>query len=235
VLEHARAIGARLESAQADLRSLTAGGLDPLRVGFLGRGLGALVPGICRRLDRDGADVALRITPGQDEELLELARLGEVDVTFVQLPVRGDDLQQVPILDDDYVLAVARGSGVAPPTLAQLASMPLIGFKTGRTCQITDYFRSNNLQPSWVVGSVDVETIYAFVAAGDGVAIVPRLATLTLGAGIDLVELTFGFPPRRIGVAWSPARNGSEPVQAFVEAAVAEAARFGGSRLAVAS
>jgi DNA-binding transcriptional LysR family regulator len=86
VMEHARAIGARLESAQADLRSLSAGALDPLRVGFLGRGLGALVPGICRRLECDGADVVLRIIPGQDEELLDKARLDEVDLTFVQLP-----------------------------------------------------------------------------------------------------------------------------------------------------
>ena len=44
VMEHAHAIGERLASAQADLQSLTAGELDPIRVGFFGRGVGALDP-----------------------------------------------------------------------------------------------------------------------------------------------------------------------------------------------
>jgi DNA-binding transcriptional LysR family regulator len=236
VMEHAHAIGARLASAQADLQSLTAGELDPVRIGFFGRGLGVLIPAICRHLDEVRPNTHIRVLVGKDdEEMLGMARRGEVDLSFVQLPVTQEEFEHVPLLEDEYVLVVRPGSVASPPTLDELAAMPLIGFKTGKVCQITDYFRSNNLKPSWIVGSEDIETIYAFAAAGDGVALIPRLATRCLGHDVEIVELNCGLPPRRIGLAWSTARGESGSAQAFVTAALAEATRFTHNRLSVAS
>ena len=235
VMEHAHAIGERLSSAQADLQSLTAGELDPVRIGFFGRGVGALVPGICRRLDEQRDDVVVRVVLGKhDDELLGMARRGEVDLTFVQLPVLDKEFEVVTVLEDEYVLVVRAGSRLASPTLEELAAMPLIGFKTGKTCQLTDYFRANNLKPQWTVGSHDIETIYGFAAAGMGSALLPRLATLCLGPDVEVVELSCGFPPRRIGLAWSKSRGESGAASAFVEAARAEAKRFTRQRLSVA-
>jgi DNA-binding transcriptional LysR family regulator len=237
-MEHAHAIGARLANAQADLQSLTKGDLDPLRLGFFGRGLGALMPGICRRVEQERPEIAIRITMGKDEdELLQMARRGELDLSFVQLPVGNAEFEHVTLLEDEYVLVVQEGQGPpsAPPTLAELAAMPLIGFLTGKVCQLTECFRSNNLEPFWVLGSHDVETIYAFIAAGDGVGLLPRLATRCLGPGVEVVELACGLPSRRIGLAWSRSRGESGSAQAFVRAAVDEAAGFTHQRLAVAS
>ena len=104
--------------------------------------------------------------------------------------------------------------------------MPLIAFNTGKKCQLTDYFRANNLMPNWVVGSYDFETIYAFVAADMGAALLPRLSTHSLGTDVDVIELSCGLPPRRIGIAWAASRGESGSARAFVEAARAEAARF---------
>ena len=112
--------------------------------------------------------------------------------------------------------------------------MPLIGFKTGKRCQITDYFRANNLKPNWTVGSHDLETIYGFAAAGMGAALLPRLATLCLGPEVEVVELSCGFPPRRVGLAWSKSRGESGAARAFVEAARAESGRFTRQRLSLA-
>jgi DNA-binding transcriptional LysR family regulator len=111
VMEHAHAIGARLASAQADLQALTAGELDPVRIGFFGRGLGALIPAICRRLDEVRPDTIIRVLVGKDdEELLGMARRGEVDLTFVQLPVTENDFDHVSLLEDEYVLVVRPGT-----------------------------------------------------------------------------------------------------------------------------
>ena len=235
VMEHAHAIGERLASAQADLNSLTAGELDPIRVGFFGRGVGALVPGICRRLDQQRDDVVIRFSIGKsDDELLGLARCGEVDLTFVQLPVLDKEFEHTTLLEDDYVLVVRPGSRSVAPELDELAALPLIAFNTGKTCQLTDYFRANNVEPNWVVGSYDIETIYAFVAAGMGSALLPRLATLSLGPDAEVIELGCGLPPRRIGIAWAVSRGESGAANAFVEAARAEAKRFTPQRLSVA-
>src|SRR5215210_608872 len=71
VMEHAHAIGARLASAQADLQALSAGELDPLRLGFFARGIGALIAGIHRRLERTRPDVVIRVCSAPtDDELL---------------------------------------------------------------------------------------------------------------------------------------------------------------------
>src|SRR5262245_14240674 len=212
VMEHAHAIGERFASAQADLNSLTAGDLDPIRVGFFGRGVGALIPGICRRLDEQRDDVVIRVSVGKnDEELLGMAKRGEVDLTFVQLPVvdRDKEFAHTTLLEDEYVLVVQRGCRTVAPALDELAALPLIAFNTGKTCQLTDYFRANNLEPNWIVGSYDLETIYAFVAAGMGSALLPRLATLCLGPDAEVIELGSGLPPRRIGIAWAVSRGES--------------------------
>jgi DNA-binding transcriptional LysR family regulator len=238
LIEHAHAIGVRLASAQADLESLNAGELDPLRVGFPGRGLGALMPGIYRRLERDRPDFTIRVLPAPDED--DLSRMldqGEADLVFVERPLPDENVEQVTLLEDDYVLVVGRGTAelAASPTLNELASMPLIAFKARKTCQLTEYFHAHNLEPSWAIGSDDIETIYAAVMLRLGWALLPRLATFSLGPDVEVVNLNCGFPPRRLGIAWSSARGQSAFAQAFVSAAVAEAGQLLERRLAVAS
>jgi DNA-binding transcriptional LysR family regulator len=155
---------------------------------------------------------------------------GELD----PLPVHDTEFEHTTLLEDEYVLVVRAGSRAVAPTLDELAALPLIAFNTGKTCQLTDYFRANNLEPNWIVGSYDLETIYAFVAARMGSALLPRLATLCLGPDAEVIELACGLPPRRIGIAWAVSRGESGAAHAFVEAARAEAARFTPQRLSVA-
>jgi DNA-binding transcriptional LysR family regulator len=241
VMEHARAIGARLASAQADLQSLAAGGLDPLRVGFPGHGLGALMPAVLRDLDEPYPDLVLRvIETSHEDELVGMLRRGEVDLGFAYLPLTAEDCEHVVLFEDDYVLVVAPEWAETKPstqlTAEDLAEVHLIGLKRPKGCQVTDYFQAHNLRPKWVVASNDIEMIYASVAAGLGVALLPRLATLSLGTGVRVLELDCGFPPRRIGLAWSKTRQRSESADAFVRAAKAEAARLTrATRLKVAS
>jgi len=226
VVQHARAIEDRLANAQADLVAHLEGSRAPVRLGYFGRGVGALMPGIFRRLDtEENAHLQIRVVEARrDDELLAMIRGGEVDVAFVNLPIYEDECEYVPLLEDDYVLVVDSRKRQNVPTLEELAAMPLISFKqTGKTCQLTSYFESFNLEPNWVVASNDIESIYAFVASGRGVALLPRLATLSLGAEVELVELDNGFPRRRIGIAWSAARDQSAVTREFVAAAVAEA------------
>ena len=238
LIEHAHAIGVRLASAQADLESLTAGDLDPLRVGFPGRGLGALMPGIYRRLEQARPDFTIRVLAAPDEDdLSSMLRQGDADLAFVERPLPENEVEQVTLLEDDYVLVVGRGTAelAASPTLHELASMPLIAFKARKTCQLTEYFHAHNLEPTWAIGSDDIETIYAAVMLRLGWALLPRLATFSLGPDVEVVELNCGFPPRRLGIAWSSARGQSTLAQAFVSAAVAEAGQLQQQRLAVAS
>jgi DNA-binding transcriptional LysR family regulator len=233
VLTHAQAIGTRLASAQSDLQAHFEGILDPLRVGAFGRGTGALLPGIFRRLeDTRGLYTQIHIREARTEDaLLTMVRRGEVDLAFVEMPVDAEGCEHIALLADDYLLVVdpeSAEAGAVSLTLEDLAALPLIGFKQGGdACQLTDYFRSFNLTPAWQVASDDIETIHAFVTAGFGAALLPRLATLSLGSDVRVLELDCGLPPRLLGLAWSAARGRTGAADDFVVAALAEAARYG--------
>jgi DNA-binding transcriptional LysR family regulator len=241
VVEHAHAIGARLSTAQADLRALVAGELSPLRVGFFGHGLGALVPGIFRRLQElDDVDFEIYVSEARrDEELLERLSQGEIDIAFVHEPVAGDGYEHVTLIEDEHVLVVQAEQAEAMKAIAhrldEIAALPLIGYKASSTCQLADFFRAHALDACWLIQSDDSETIYASVAAGLGVALVPRLGTLSFGAGVQVVDLDCGLPPRRVGLAWSSVRGESGSARLYVEAALAEAATFARQHLSLAS
>jgi len=233
VVKHAQAIGARLANAQSDLQAHFEGILDPLRLGSFGRGTGALLPGIFRRLESSrGLYSQIQVREARTEDaLLTMVQRGEVDLAFVELPIAADECEYVSVLADDYLLAVHPDSDESRAdalTLEELAAVPLIGFRQGgETCQLTDHFRSFSLTPSWQVASDDIEAIYAFVTAGYGAALLPRLATLSLGPDVTVLELDCGLPPRLLGLAWSAVRGRTGAAEDFVDAAVAEAARFG--------
>jgi len=241
VVEHAHAIGARLATAQADLRALVAGELSPLRLGFFGHGLGALMPGIFRRLQElEDVDFDIFVSESRrDDELLEQLQQGEIDIAFVHAPVLGDDYEHVTLLEDDHVLVVhaeqtERMQAIAG-RLDEIAALPLIGYKASSTCQLADLFRSHSLEASWLIQSDDSETIYAAVAAGLGVALIPRMGTLSFGPLVWVVEPDCGLPRRRVGLAWSAVRGESGSAQLFVEAALAEASTFARQALSLAS
>ncbi|MDX6539555.1 MAG: hypothetical protein QOI71_1165, partial [Gaiellales bacterium] len=69
--------------------------------------------------------------------------------------------------------------------------------------------------------SDDDATVRALVAAGVGVALVPRLSVEPGDTRVRAIPIVPSLPARRIFLAWLPARGSSPALQAFVEAAVA--------------
>ena len=240
LVAHARAIGVRLSSAQADLRALTAGDLGPLRVGKLQSIGTVLLPAILRRFSDLRPDVEVLLTEGYaDGELIDLLERGEIDLAFAHLPLPASRLDHARLLRDEYVLVVQEASRLgytAPPTLEELAGLPLIGFNNSRACDLViDYLRSKGLEPNFVLRSDDSATIQGLVAAGFGAALLPRLAADTLVEGVMVVGLDGELPPRQIALAWSRQRAESGAAEAFVLAATAECARLSPPRLKAAS
>ena len=241
LVEHARAIGARLSTAQADLSAADSGESGPMRVGTL-QSIGAyLLPGILRRFARRQPRTEVRLIEAHsDAELLELLDQAAIDLAFVHLPATSAGLESVGLLEDEYVLLVPERSPLGGrgrvPTLEELASIRLVGFNHCRSSrQVIEYFRAYGLRPTFVLRSDDVATIQGFVAADLGTALLPRLAAEALLPGVRLVDLDGLIPPRRIGLARSVERVESGPVQGFVAAAIEQCALLSSARLKAAS
>jgi DNA-binding transcriptional LysR family regulator len=200
------------------------GSAGTLRVGTY-QSVGArILPRLLREFTTAWPDVAVQLTESADDGgLLELVERGELDFTFVMLPTGDGPFETVELMRDPYVAVLPMGSPLAtrpkPPSLRELAAMPLIGNRQCRSVhQIENRFHDAGLEPRVVFRSDDNGTIQELVAAGVGVALVPLLTVDPAHEGTAVIGLA-GVPPRRIGIAWHRDRYRSPAARAFVELA----------------
>lgn len=216
LLRHADAIVARLEAAQADMAALVAGEAGPLRVGIF-QSVGArLLPTLMRSFTEAWPLVQVQVREAVDEdELLAFVESGALDLTFAELPLPEGPFEEIELLRDPYVLLVSADSPLAgrqsAPSARELAALPLIGWRSSTEHDVpgaTYTFRTD-----------DNGTLLGLVAAGMGVALVPRLVVDPAHEGV--VALPFGSrrPPRILALAWHRDRYHSPAAEAFVEQA----------------
>jgi DNA-binding transcriptional LysR family regulator len=232
LLRHADAIAARLSAAQADLAALDAGSAGPLRIGTY-QSVGARVlPTLLREFKEQWPEVEITLRESADDgELVRLVERGELDLSFVVLPVGPGPYETVELMRDPYVLVVPAGSPLAsrdrPPTLRELLEHPLISYRTCRTTQrVEDRLRQAGREPQIVFRSDDNGTVQGLVAAGVGIAIVPRLTLDETDEAIEVVDLGERVPPRLLGIAWHRDRRRTHAADAFVELAQQVTAGF---------
>jgi DNA-binding transcriptional LysR family regulator len=223
LLRHADAIAARLQAAQADLAALDAGDAGPLRIGTY-QSVGARVlPELLREFSAAWPQVEVTLQESADDrDLIALVERGELDLSFVVLPLDPGPYEVAELFRDPYVLVVPAASQLAsrdrPPSLRELLDHPLISNRTCRTTQrVEDRLRQAGREPHIAFRSDDNGTVQGLVAAGVGVAVVPRLTVDETDPAIRVVDLGDRVPPRLVGVAWHRDRRRSRAAEAFVQ------------------
>jgi DNA-binding transcriptional LysR family regulator len=220
---HVAAIASRIAAASADLDALRTGNLGPLRVGAL-PGLGAsLLPRVLRDLHEGRPGLYVDLTElASARELTDLLEQGELDVVLVAEPVPSGPFASEPLLSEPFVLVV-RESDPTPfdkLTLAELAELPLVGFRArSRYGPLLPFLQSLRLTPSFVITVDDTRTLHELVATGFGAAIVPRSDAYDLAERTRTVEVDLGLPERTIVACWHADRDANEAVRSFVGAA----------------
>ena len=223
LLRHADSIVARLHAAQADLQALKAGELGTLRVGTF-QSVGARVlPEVMRRFTQQWPQIDVMLEERDDEEIVEVLERGDVDVGFVLLPVGDAPLETHELLRDPYVLVVPAGKKEeVRPTLAAIAEMPLVGFRSGQSMDpVEAAFRAEGLEPRWAFRSDDNQTMQGLVAAGVGYAVVPRLTIDESDPRTSIIELGDLVAPRVIALGRHRDRYASPAARAFIDTALA--------------
>ena len=124
LVEHARAINARLSAARADIEQLDETGANGVRIGTFQSVSQTLLPDIVRGLTADGTPLTLR--EGMEvEHQVEMLRSGELDVAFVLLPIDDESVETMELLRDPWVLVNGRttrssgSSGLRRPTTSR--------------------------------------------------------------------------------------------------------------------
>ncbi|HEX2831254.1 MAG TPA: LysR family transcriptional regulator [Burkholderiales bacterium] len=217
-----RALGllAQGEDLRAELDELRGLERGKLRVGFPRAGSSALFAPlfVSFRKRYPGVDVEIVV---QDKDLAERLRTGELDLALLAHPIPRDfdaqDVRTEPLvvlLPADHALA-----GRKALRLEKLTELPFVLFEEGFTLNevILEACRTRNITPKIAARSSQVDFILELVAAGVGIAFLPRvIAEKHSHPSVRRALLDDARSKWRIALAWRRGGYLSHAAQAWL-------------------
>ncbi|MFB9199709.1 LysR substrate-binding domain-containing protein [Nonomuraea spiralis] len=208
-----------MESAAREVREEIDPGSGRVVLGFLHLLGRTLVPSLIRGFHERHPGVRFSLAQGSRQDMLRALGEGEIDLVFVApLPDGDPALAGHPLADQELVLSVPPGhrlAGRARVRPAELAGEELVTLEHGYGVrQITDDLcAAAGFTPRIAFEGQESETVRGLVAAGLGVAVLPRLAP---AEGVVQIPLS---PPvfRTIGACWPAGTRLTPAVRAFLD------------------
>jgi DNA-binding transcriptional LysR family regulator len=237
LVEHAEAIFAQVEAAEADLAAILGVRGGRLRVASFPSAGATLMPLAVASFRRRHPDVALTLAEGEPEEIAPRLRAGEFDLALLfEFPGArerpGVGLRTVPLLEDPMHVALpAEHPLAAKPalTLADLRDQDWVQTSASSPCarHVVRSCLAAGFEPNATFESDDYETVQGLVAAGVGVALIPRLALTRVHPGIVVRDLAPRSPARKV-VAATMSGPGVAPAAKTMIAVLSEVAEHYG-------
>ncbi|MFI6785144.1 LysR family transcriptional regulator [Micromonospora sp. NPDC050276] len=208
---HAAVISQHVAEAETALADLRMGRTGRLRIGYFASiGPNLLAPAVARlRREHPGVLIDPKLTD-PDDPLSELEQ-GSTDLAIVvgrpgDESHQGNRLRLVHLLGDPYQAVLPTGHPLAAREvidLADLAGEPWVGSEPPGPClePIIDACAAAGFSPNVVAKSEDYATAQAFVAAGLGVGLIPRLGLGTHHPGVAIRQVRRPEPIRTIYAA----------------------------------
>jgi LysR family hydrogen peroxide-inducible transcriptional activator len=210
LLPHAQAV---IESVSA-FAAAAAGASDPLQgnicLGLIPTVAPYMLPTMLAGLADRLPMLTLRVVEDQTDRLLTELREGSLDAALIALPAGVRGVTEIPIYDEDFVLALPPGHSLAgkrrvpPSTLAQL---PLLLLDEGHCLrdQALDICRKAGVRAELTnTRAASLATAVQCVAGGLGVTLIPQSAVSVEAARSQLGLAYFAAPcpGRRIGLVF---------------------------------
>lgn len=168
-----------------------------------------LLPPWLARFRRDHPEIELRVRELRPARAVAQAVLaGQADLGFVHLPCETDGLAVRPLLEDPLALAVPEAHAFAERDAIPLADAAGEEFVWVHEAQDPEHplyaaCLAAGFRPRIVCESGSAQGVLALVAAGLGIALLPRLATEPR-PGVRVVPLAEPAPARTLAVLWQP-------------------------------
>jgi len=211
LVEHAEAIFAQVEAAEAELAAVLGVRGGRLRVASFPSAGATLMPLAVATFRERHPDVALTLAEGEPEDIAPRLRAGEFDLAllFAFPGVRerpGAGLRSVALLEDPMHVALPSDHELAAKpelTLADLSEQEWVQTSASSPCarHVVRSCLAAGFDPNVTFESDDYETVQGLVAAGVGVALIPRLALTRVHPGIVVRALAPASPARNVVAA----------------------------------
>jgi LysR family hydrogen peroxide-inducible transcriptional activator len=174
-------------------------------------------------------DIEIVLVEETTSNLEALTSSGQTDICLLSLPIDHSALIYQTLIEEEICLAVppqhhltiANSKNKATIHMSMLKDEPFILLKKGQGFrQITiDLCKEAGFEPRIVFESSNIETVQSLVAAGMGIALVPRMVTRDRGiasapAYFSLADPT---PTRTLVIAYRKGRYLSKAAEAFID------------------
>jgi DNA-binding transcriptional LysR family regulator len=207
LVAHADALLARLDDAEQELDQIKGLRAGRLRLASVSTALATLVPRALAVFTERHPRVRVSVVEDQlDGVIARLARW-ELDLGLIYeheaLPEQPVDLERVPLFDEPFELLLPHNHRFANRRLLrldQLSDDTWIGGLGAYQRILLHSCQNAGFEPRIAYHSDDYRAVQAFVAAGLGVAMLPRLALALTPPGIARISLRQP-PERRVSAA----------------------------------
>lgn len=224
-----------LPQAQSVIEAVTAftaavaGTVDPLqgtmRLGLIPTVAPYVLPTVLAGLTERLPALSLRVIEDQTERLLMSLREGALDAALIALPAETSGVTEIPIYDEDFVLALPPSHPLAgkrrvPPTA--LAQLPLLLLDEGHCLrdQTLELCRKAGVRAELAnTRAASLATAVQCVTGGLGVTLIPQSA-VSVEAGrsqLGLAQFANPRPGRRIGLVFRSSSGREAPYRQLAQ------------------
>ena len=211
LVSHAESIFAQVEAAEADLDAVLGVRSGRLRVASFPSAGATLMPLAVARFRQAHPDVALTLAEDEPERIGPRLRAGEFDLALLfQFPDVRDrppaGVRNVTLLEDPMHVALPSDHPLVDKpalSLADLHDQHWVQTSASSSCarHVVRSCLAAGFEPYVAFESDDYDTVQGLVAAGVGVALIPRLALTRVHSGIVVRALAPASPTRKVTVA----------------------------------
>jgi DNA-binding transcriptional LysR family regulator len=245
LLDHAEAIFAQVQAAEDELAAVLGLRGGRLRVASFPSAGATLMPQAVATFRRRHPEIALSLAEGEPEDISPRLMGGEFDLALLyEFPqdteVADAALALTPLLQDPMHIALPAQHELAlrpDLSLADLRFQDWVQTSAPTPCarHVVRSCLEAGFEPNVTFESDDYETVQGLVAAGVGVALIPRLALTRVHPGIVVRALQPSSPVRRV-VAATPAGASIAPAaRAMLQILVDTAPAYAGAAASTAT
>ena len=236
LVEHAEAIFARIEAAEADLAAVLGVRAGRLRMASFPSAGATLMPLAIAKFRASHPDVALTLAEGEPDEIAPRLRVGEFDLALLfEFPGtrerHGARLRTQLLLEDPMLVALPAEHALAVKpalSLSDLRDQDWVQTSATSPCarHVVRSCVAAGFEPKVTFESDDYETVQGLVAAGVGVALIPQLALTHVHPGIVVRSLAPRNPARRVVAATIGAAGVSPAARTMIKILADVAKRY---------
>lgn len=235
LLARAQRILDEVRQAQAELEALARLRTGTLRMGAFPTATQAFAAQALRSCRTRHIGIDVRLQEAEPHELARALALGELDLAVVfawpdrsigidygqRLVCEADEIETAPLFEDPYVAVLPerhRLAGEPGLRLDDLEDEIIVGSRrTPGHDQVLAHFARGGSTPLFTGHALpDYQSVRALVAAGDGVGLVPRLATSIAFPGTVALPIVGATPYRSVMVARAAGSMPSAAASAMV-------------------